>query len=168
MSSNEDLFAQAYADYADAIFRHCAFRLRDREKGLDLMQDTFLRLWNFLQEGKEIDHMRAFLYKIANNLVIDHVRKKKEQSLEAMQEAGWDMGADETEHIQNRVALGQILEKLGDLEEGAREVIVLRYVDGLPPADIAEILGESPNTVSVRLHRATAKLKNMLHPDSAS
>ena len=164
MASYDDIFEQAYTDFSDAIFRHCAFRLRDREKGKDLMQETFLRLWNFMSEGKDIDHMRAFLYRIANNLVIDYVRKKKEQSLDAMQEAGWDIGHDETGHMQDRIALGQIMDSLKDLDEQSREVIVMRYIDGLPPAEIAEILGESPNTISVRLHRAAQKLKGLLQP----
>ena len=163
MPGIEDIFEQAYNDFSDAIFRHCAFRLRNRERGMDLMQETYLRLWNFMSEGKEIEHMRAFLYRIANNLVIDDVRKKKEQSLDALQEAGWDIGHDETGHMQDRLALRQIMETLGDLDPQAREVIVMRFIDGLTPADIGEILGESPNTISVRLHRATEKLKGKIH-----
>ena len=81
MPDIQDTFDHAYADYADAIFRHCAFRLMNRERGKELMQETFLRIWIELGKGVEVLNMRAFLYRIANNLIIDDVRKKKEMSL---------------------------------------------------------------------------------------
>jgi RNA polymerase sigma-70 factor (ECF subfamily) len=158
----EDQFEQAYTDYSDAIFRHCAFRLMDREKGKDLMQETFMRMWNFIEEGKQVDNMRAFLYRIANNLIVDDVRKRKTVSLETLQEAGWDPGHDGLQTAQDHLELGRILDILKDLDPSHREVIVMRYIDGLNPADIAEILGESANTISVRLHRAIKHAKAYL------
>jgi RNA polymerase sigma-70 factor, ECF subfamily len=157
--SLEQEFEKAYNDYSDAIFRHCYFRVFDRERGKDLMQETFMRTWTFLSEGKKVDNMRAFLYRVANNLIVDHVRKKKEASLDAMQEAGWDPGYDQTEDMQKRIEQRNIMETLHTMDEGYREVLVMRYVDGLPPADIADILGESANTVSVRLHRGIKQLR---------
>ena len=158
----QDVFDQAYADYADAIFRHCAFRLMHRERGKELMQETFLRVWIELGKGIEILNMRAFLYRIANNLIIDDVRKKKEASLDALQEAGWDPGEDKTEEMQKRVQFHDILQMLQRMESAERELIVMRYIDGLQPSDIAEVLHESPNTVSVRLHRAVKELRLLM------
>jgi RNA polymerase sigma-70 factor (ECF subfamily) len=163
MEQHEELFEKAYNDYADAIFRHCAFRLMDRERGKDLMQETFLRMWNFIEDGKEVENMRAFLYRIANNLIVDDVRKRKTVSLEQLQEAGWDPGGDDgVITAQDHLELGRVLDILKDLDATHRQVIVLRYIDGLNPADIAEILGESANTISVRLHRAIKHAKALL------
>lgn len=162
MSGHEDIFEKAYADFADAIFRHCAFRLMDRERGKDLMQETFLRMWNFIENDKQVDNMRAFLYRIANNLIVDDVRKRKTVSLEQLQEAGWDPPGDGVQTAQDRLELGRILDILKDLDPAYRQVIVLRYIDGLNPADIAKIVGESPNTISVRLHRAIKHAKALL------
>ena len=61
-------FADAYDAYADAIFRHCAFRCFNRERARELMQETFIKAWDFLVSGKDIDNVQAFLYKTANNL----------------------------------------------------------------------------------------------------
>lgn len=155
----EQELEKAYNEYADAIFRHCYFRLFDRERGKELMQETFMRTWNFLCDGKTIENMRAFLYRIANNLIIDEVRKKKEASLDALQEAGWDPGYDQTPDMQKRIEHGKILALLKTMDKGYREVLVMRYIDGLLPADIASILGESANTISVRLHRGIKQLR---------
>ncbi len=155
-------FEKAYNDYADAIFRHCYFRIFDRERGKELMQETFIRAWTFITDGKTIDNMRAFLYRVANNLIVDEVRKKKEISLDMLQSGGWDPGYDQMPDMHKRIEQGKILAMLTKMDKGYRDVIVMRYIDGLPPADIAEVLGESANTVSVRLHRGMKQLRAFL------
>ncbi len=163
MSDIEEIFEHAYTDYADAIFRHCAFRLMNREIGKELMQDAFLRMWKELQKGTDVLNMRAFLYRIANNLIVDYVRKKKEQSLDELQESGWDIGVDKTQEMQDQVQFHDVLACLKSLRVDDRELIVMRYIDGLTPSDIAEVVRQSPNTVSVRLHRAIKELRSFMH-----
>jgi RNA polymerase sigma factor (sigma-70 family) len=57
----------------------------------------------------------------------------------------------------------EIIDALQHLEENDRTVMVMRYVDGLDPKDIAAILDESANVISVRLNRATKRLQTILH-----
>lgn len=164
---NEQILLTAYDEYADAIFRHCALRLSDRERGKDLMQDTFVRAWESLQKGTEIENMRAFLYRIANNLIIDDVRRRKlrtEDSLEDMQEErGWEI--PDTAPDPSRITEGaMVMETISQLEEPYRTAVVMRYVDGLPPRDIADMLGVSPNVVSVRIHRGIEQLSALVNP----
>lgn len=89
-----DDFTTTYNLHCDAITRYCHRNSRDREIGQDLMQETFLRYWNYLQRGEEIPNVRALLYRIAHNLFIDHVRKKKEASLDHMLESGFAPSVD--------------------------------------------------------------------------
>ena len=77
----EQLFFEAYEAYADAIFRHCYFRLNDRELAKDMMQEAFTRTWEYVQNGNNPTNIRAFIYRVASNLIIDHYRKKKSYSL---------------------------------------------------------------------------------------
>jgi RNA polymerase sigma-70 factor, ECF subfamily len=159
----EEEFLAAYDAYADAIFRHCYYRLFDRERAKDVMQDTFVRTWEYLQKGEKVDNIRALLYRIANNLIIDYVRKKKESSLDAMQEDGFDPATDDDmARTAERLDGAQAIEALQRLDDVHREVLVLRYVNGLQPAEIAEITGETANTVSVRIHRGLGKLRILL------
>jgi len=85
MSSIKDKndFTSAYEEFADAIFRHCYFRVSDREKAKDIMQEVFVRTWNYVVEGNEINELKSFLYRTAHNLIIDEYRaRKNDASLE--------------------------------------------------------------------------------------
>lgn len=158
----QDSFLAAYDQYSDAIFRHCYFRVFDRERGKDLMQEVFLRAWEYLARGEEVQNMRAFLYRIANNLIVDESRKKREASLERLQEDGFDPGKDETEQWQGRLDRERILSMLDHLDEGYRNILIMRYVKDLSPSEIAEMTGESANTVSVRIYRGLKQLRTKL------
>ena len=70
-------FLAAYDEYSDALFRHCMIRVRDRDVAKDIVQETFSRTWLYLSEGKKVEYIRAFLYRVANNLIVDGARKKK-------------------------------------------------------------------------------------------
>jgi RNA polymerase sigma-70 factor (ECF subfamily) len=161
----EEQFLQAYEEYADAIFRHCAMRISDRERGKELMQETFLKAWESVRRGTKVENMRAFLYKVANNLIIDTYRRDRgEVSLEDMaEEKGFDP-ADEhlTADVERVHAGNEVLEKLHELEEPYRTALVMRYVDGLEPKDIADMLGISANVASVRIHRGLKHLSQIL------
>ena len=158
----EQQFIEAYDNLADDIFRHCYFKISDRERAKDLMQETFTRVWDYLCGGGEIEYLKAFLYKTANNLIIDEYRKKKTQSLDALSEKGFDL--PDSEHLRTElVAEGTILRKaLEKLEESYRQVVVMRHIDGLSPKEIAEILEETENAVSVRINRGISKLRGIL------
>ena len=155
-------FETFFTDYNDAIFRHCFFKVRDRELAKDLTQESFVRLWQCLEKGDQIDNVRAFLYKIAGNLVIDHVRKKKSVSLDALAEEGFEPGQDDLPAIQNRLDMESALVILEKVPEPYRQALVLRYVEDLDPAEIAAITGETANVISVRIHRGLEKLRSFL------
>jgi RNA polymerase sigma-70 factor (ECF subfamily) len=165
----EQLFLSAYDDFADAIFRHCALRIGDREVGRDLMQDTFVKAWQYAAKGEKVENMRAFLYRVANNLIIDHVRRAKRrrvESIEALQETGWDLRDDSAEaHTDRRFSANQVMDALQHIDEPYRQAVVLRFVDGYQPREIADLLGVSANVASVRVNRGIQKLKTLLHAD---
>ncbi|MFA5997518.1 MAG: RNA polymerase sigma factor [Candidatus Paceibacterota bacterium] len=158
----EQEFLKAYDQFADAIFRHCVFRISDREKAKDIAQVSFVRLWDYMAQGKEIDNMRAFLYRIANNLIIDEYRKKKEDSLDRMRdEEGFDIGFDARNDIETKDEHTRALRLLDALPDKYREALVMRHIDGLSVKDIAHLTKETENVISVRIHRAIEKLKTL-------
>jgi len=161
-SSLSHLFQQAYEDYSDAIFRYCLVRIQQRELALDLTQETFIKTWEYLSDGKKVDNLRAFLYRVANNLIIDYVRKKKESSLDKLMEQGFDAPAEDRNTIHNALDAKYVIRMLGQIDEKYRTVILLRYVDDLPIKEIAEIVGKSENVVSVRIHRGVQQIKKLI------
>lgn len=158
----KDYFLLSYDNYADAIYRFVLMKVSDREKAEDITQDVFMRFWQALKEGTVLRNDRALLYAIARNLVIDWYRKKKETSLDALTEEGIEIeGSNEVPILEN--AMNQeVLRVVYTLDEPSREAILLRFVEGFSPAEIAALNGESPNAVSVRINRALKKVREEL------
>lgn len=159
-------FITYYDSLADALFRHCYFRVFDRERAKDVVQETFCRTWDYLSKGNKVDNVRAFLYRVATNLIIDESRKKKTLSLDELQEQGFEV-RDDSHHtiyhsLEVRHDMEKVREALKQLDPKFREVLVLRYINDFGPKEISEITGETENVVSVRLHRATKRLRTLL------
>lgn len=166
MADPVELIESAYEEFADAIFRHCYLRVSNREVGKDIMQDTFIKAYQYAKKGETIENIRALLYKIANNLIIDYFRKAKEASLDAMNEAGFDPKGSDGSDFGKALDEEAIVKTLQKLRPEDRELIIMRYIDDLKPRDIAIILGLAPNTVSVRIHRAIKELEPLLKKPS--
>ncbi len=156
-------FDAAYDLHADALFRYSFYKISDREKAKDIVQDTFVRYWEYIAANGEVDKVKPFLYRIASNAIIDHYRKKKEISLDDMaDDFGFDP-ADSDSHLSvlrgpdSKLAMS-LVEKL---EGVSRDIILMRYVDGLSVKEIAEILEERENTISVKIHRALKDLQDL-------
>jgi RNA polymerase sigma-70 factor, ECF subfamily len=146
----ERTFMSAYDEYSDALFRHCLIRIRDRELAKDIVQETYSRTWLYLSEGKKVDYLRAFLYRVANNLIVDVSRKKKSASLDAMmEEDGFEVRDENAPEPVDKKALGDALEMLKSLDE-------------MSPREIAAALGVTENVVSVRIHRGIEKLGKLM------
>ena len=160
-------FEEIYNKESDAIFRFCFIRVSDREQALDITQETFLRLWQSLQDGKEILNDKAFLFTVARRLVIDLYRKKKSLSLDKIisekEEGGYDVEDESTR--ENKLIIGiegrYLIDKINELEESYRELLYLRFVEDLSPPEIGEILGISANAASVRINRGLEELRKI-------
>lgn len=159
-------YSKAYDDFADAIFRHCYFRVFNQDKARDLTQETFTKVWSYISKGNDIDNLRAFLYKTATNLIIDDSRKKKESSLDQLQEDGMELQYDHQTNIESKIEATRVLKIIKQIDEKYRDVVIMRYIDDLKPEEIAEIIRETPNNVSVRLNRGIKKVREILLQDN--
>lgn len=166
---HEARFLKAFDEYNDALFRHAFLRISNREKAIDVVHDTFTKVWSYLRNGYEIENFRPFLYKVLNNLIIDEYRRKKESSLDALLEIdGVDEGsfAELSESTAEALAATidgkKAFELLEELPDQYREVIILRFVDQLGPREISDLIEESENVVSVRIHRGLKMLRQKM------
>lgn len=163
---NEDRMEKAFIDafdtYGDAIFRFAMVKVSNVELAEDMTQEVFTRFWQALRDGKEMHNTRAYLYTVANNLAKDWYKKKKSESLDARMEAGHEPADTKRANAEIEASYKEVLDAIEGMEPTDREVLLLRHVEGLDPKDIAEILGESPNVISVRLNRATKRLRTYL------
>jgi RNA polymerase sigma-70 factor (ECF subfamily) len=161
-------FERLYDEYVDAIFAYLARRLGDRERAKELTHEVFVRLWKQLAEQKPITHERAFLYTIAKRLFINEIRApERTYSLDVLTEQGFDapeagLGAD---MITEASLLWQYI---ATLPPATAELLRLRYQDGLPVQDIAQIFAVSETAISMRLNRAIEKLQQLYRPNEST
>lgn len=160
---NEEQFVKAYDQYFEAIFRYCFFRTNNRDLSKDLAQDTFMRTWSYIQMGNNVENIRALLYKIAGNTVVDWYRKRKNQSLETIMESGFDPSDDSADATDKQAEIQTILTNVEKLSVEDQHLVVWHYVEGLTAGEIANTLKQNKNTISVKIHRAVVKLRKILH-----
>lgn len=158
----EKRFLEAYEAHMDAVFRHCSFRVFNRERAKEIAQEAFCRTWETLSRGEEIENIRAFTYRVANNLIIDESRKKKMTSLDVLMEEGFDPKDTRVPDAALSLDGKRVREVAAQLDPVYRDAVLLRYHDNLTPKEIAEITGETPNVISVRIHRGVNMLRVLL------
>ena len=166
MAQFETLFNQ----YSDAIFRHLQYRLGDRERAKELTQEVFMRTWQHLAAGKRIEYEKAFLYKIANNLFINEIRTDRTKaSLEQLEEVHGVEAVSTLSSPEKMAEEQELATFIQSLPPPYRDVLIYRYIDDMTVKDIAKLLGEKETNISMRLKRATEKLKqtyNLPHHES--
>ncbi len=161
-SQIEKEYLKSYEAHNDAIFRFALFQTSSRTVALDITQDTFIKTWEYLADGNTVENMKALLYRIAHNLIIDYRRKKKTVSLDGMTESGFDVGFDPTEHSFSAADAKEAMKTLSMIDKKYKDVVVMRHIEGMSVKEIADITGESENTISVRIHRGLEKLRDMI------
>lgn len=158
---NTDQFLKIYSELIDGVFRFCFFRTSDREVSLDITQEVFTKIWEYLSKGGIMENTKAFVYSTANRKIIDWYRTKKPFiSLDELSESGFDFHFEDKE-IWLQVDAERALLKLKDLEDIYKEVLLLRFIEELSVKEIADILNESENNISVRIHRGLEKLRKI-------
>ena len=161
----EKAYLEAFEQYADVLYKHSYFRVSDPERARDLVSDTFARTWDYLVKGNTVDTFKPFLYRTLNHLIIDEYRKKKSESLDVLLEekqvpegAFDELIEGSLDEVAFTLDAKRVHALLKHMPEVHKEVVVMRFLDGLMPSEIADVLDIPVNTVSVRIHRGVAWL----------
>ncbi len=153
-----------YYFHGEEIQRYLTRRLNCIQTAEDLTQETFFRLLN-AQSTEELKNPRAYLYRIASNLVTDHFRRFKCRP-QVVEMPLAETVPDETPSAE-RTLLAQdevrCLERaIDELPRRQREILLLHKFEGLSYSVIADRLGLSKNTVMVHMARALTRCRNLL------
>ena len=155
----QKVLSTAHHDYDKMLNARAYFKLNDHAIGEDLVQDTFLKTWKYLLKGGKIDMMKAFLYHILNNLIIDEYRKNKTSSLDFLMEKGFDLSNENHERLFDVIDGKTAVLLIDELPKKYQEVMRLKYLKDLTLQEISLITGQSKNTIAVQTHRGLEKLK---------
>lgn len=163
---DRDAIGQLYDLHRDSIFRYLWLHLDDVHLAEDLTGDVFLRMLDALPRYR-VGHtpFRAWLYRIAHNLTIDHFRKIRQRTsvpLEAADDR--DSGDDLSVTIEHTVLTDQLRTALTYLDATQREVVTLRFLLGLSLEETALTLGKTESAIKALQHRGLISLRRMLHP----
>ncbi|MFQ5676141.1 MAG: RNA polymerase sigma-70 factor [bacterium] len=159
--ADADAFQHLYHRYFETLFAYLWRRTRDGEVSKDLAQETFLKLWTHRRSLDPAKSIKAYLYRIANNLSIDHQRKQSLEAAYAAREAqlGKAVMQQESPELTEAVHLA-----IANLPDAIRVVFTLNRFEGLKYREIAETLDISVKTVESRMSKALKILQEKLHP----
>ena len=148
-------------EYADNVYRFILKNLRHEEDAKDVVQGAFEKMW-IHRETVNAEKSKSFLFTVAYNLMIDHIRKNKRMTYkeEFNEEA---RGSNNIEQNGKRL----LQEALNKLSETQRSLVMLKDYEGYNYAEIGQITGLNESQVKVYLHRARLQLKAyIVHPQN--
>jgi RNA polymerase sigma-70 factor, ECF subfamily len=171
-NGDQNAFAEIVELYKDKVFQLCFRMLGNRHEAEDIAQEAFLRAFVNIHSYDTKRKFSTWLYRIATNLSIDRIRKKKPDYYLDAEVAGAEgltmysqvaaevtLPEDEVESLELQETIQNEIIKLPDKY---RSVIVLKYIDELSLKEISEILDLPVGTVKTRIHRGREALRNQL------
>ena len=161
-SGDPEAFSFFYDQYVKQIYRFIILKVSDNQVAEDLTQDVFLKTWQHLVDQKNVSHFRAFVYRVARNVVIDYYRQTKRQTLPLEQVSDENLAIEGLAKLETSLDAENLLKYLHKLKAEYQEILMLRYVEDLTFEEIAEVLQKDKNNVRVILHRALNKLKQII------
>jgi RNA polymerase sigma-70 factor (ECF subfamily) len=169
---DQDAFTDIVEYHKDKLFHLCYRMLGNREEAQDAAQEAFIRAYVNIHSYDTSKKFSTWLYRIATNLCIDRIRKKKPDYYLDAEVAGTDglnmysqIAADQAlpEEELEQVELQEFIQsEILKLPEKYRTVIVLKYIDELSLKEISDILDLPLGTVKTRIHRGREALRNRL------
>ncbi|MDQ6828077.1 MAG: sigma-70 family RNA polymerase sigma factor, partial [Gemmatimonadota bacterium] len=175
-NGRDDAFQELVRRYERPVFSLIFRMVRDRETAEDLSQDTFIKVLNHIDRYRPEFKLSSWLFKIANNLTIDHLRKRQLQtiSIDGSPHAGTAAEVEATsldvqshsesalEEMESRELGSAIEQAIAKLRPEYRSCILLRHVDGRSYEEIAAALNLPLGTVKTYIHRARRELRDAL------
>jgi len=172
-SHDKEAFIKVYDESVNDIYRFVYFKIGSKEEANDITSMVFLKTWNHIQNNTLEDSktLRALLYKIARNTIIDHYRETGNKITASLDDEDnkievVDDSRNPQEKMDQEANLELIKSKLPLLKEEYREVIVMKFISDLTLEEISDISGKTRGNVRVLLHRALGALRELVEEDT--
>jgi RNA polymerase sigma-70 factor (ECF subfamily) len=156
--------------YKSSMYSYVYFIVRNKDLTEDIFQETFVKVIMTIKQGRytETGKFKAWITRIAHNLIIDYFRKERSENTLSNDEVGIDLfnnmklceGTIE-DHIVRRQVLSDVKKLITHLPDSQREVLEMRYYQDLSFKEIAEITGVSINTALGRMRYAILNMRRM-------
>jgi RNA polymerase sigma-70 factor (ECF subfamily) len=160
LNGDTEAFADLVREHQGMVFSIAYHFLQDRSLAEDLAQEVFLELFQSIDRIQSPAHLTYWLRKVTSNRCIDQGRKKNRRREMALEEAPQPLTSSSAQA--DPMLLDRLQQSLATLPEKQRLVVIMRFQEGLGPAEIAEVLEMPVNTVKSTLHRSLADLRKGL------
>jgi len=160
-------FAVLYRRYLDRVYGYCFYLLGDHHDAEDVTERTFLAalaaIDRFRDQGAGF---RSWLFRIAHNQVANALRSRGRRRTSPLESVAEPMASTDTaDEIGRADEARRVRRALGKVSEDRRQVLVLRFVDGLSSQEIGAVLDRSPGAIRVLQHRALREMREILAAD---
>ncbi len=156
-------FGEIYDHYVDTIYRFVFFKVGNKTDAEDIVSEVFLKTWQYLQNSKNpIQNVRALLYTISRNKVVDLYRSRSQEKFEPIEFAEnlvTQKNLSEELDLQDEVQ--KLVRDIRLLKQEYQEVLLLRFVEELSLKEVAKVIGKKQTNVRVMIHRAIKKLEQV-------
>jgi len=163
ISRDADAFGKLYDMYVDRVYRHLYYRVGNVADAEDLTQQVFLKAWQAIDRYKKTaSPFVAWLMTISHNLVVDFYRARKDKAYLDAEVVADDLASSPEQVAEAHFDQRQLRRAILQLHGEQQQVVLLRFVEGFRHAEIASLLGKSEGAIRVVLHRALARLRQIL------
>jgi RNA polymerase sigma-70 factor (ECF subfamily) len=158
---NFQAFGNLYSIYMGRIYRYVYYQVKDKMTAEDITEEVFVKAWKVIRScrGRE-DTFQAWLYRIAHNRLADSLRDAGRVT--SLEKDGTIDIADPCERIESGVEYQELLKAITGLPETQRQVVILKFVEGLDNRETGKALGKSEGAVRIAQMRALEALRNKL------
>ena len=164
--SNEARLASLYNDYYDKITRYALVHIGDRTEAEDIAGEVFLKALQSLGAYKERGiPMQAWLFRIAHNLVVDHLRKTAKRKTIPIDSVQVETDVNPVTTAEQNIEVERVTKAMEQLSQKQREVLGLRFFGGLTSKETGSILNKSDGAVRETQRAAMEKLRKLLVTD---
>jgi len=156
-------FTKLYDEHFDKIYRYIYFKIRNQAEAEDLTQDVFIKALEAIGSYKWRDvPFASWLFRIAHNKVVDYSRKQARQRNVALNEAIVANVGDPVAMTERKFEIEELAVAMGKLPPAQGEVVSLRFIAGLPIAEVARVLGKREGTVKALQYNAVVSMRKIL------
>ena len=164
---DQTAFTRLYEAYFDKIYRYIVIKIGNETEAEDMTQQVFLNALQSISSYKwQGFPFSSWLYRIAHNQVVDHLRKRAKQPATLQEElpiaSDGSKGDDPQQVTERNFSKEQLLAATEKLTEAQREVISLRFTSDLSTAEVAKIMGKSVGAIKALQHSAIIALRKVL------
>ncbi len=163
LEGDSEAFVKLYEAYVTRVYRFVFFRVSDRQTAEDLTSQTFLKAWDHLEQCQARDvPFGAWLFRIARNTVIDYYRSRRHTSPLDIDPAAQDGLSDALDELEKREETEGVRRALQGLTDEQREVLTLKFIDGLTTNEAAQVMGKRPGAIRALQMRGLQSLAAIL------